>query len=172
MSPKKNIKNIYALSPMQEGMLFHSLMEEQSTAYVEQTNIRCRGDLNVPNFAEAFKCLIQKYDILRTTFAYKKTKRPLQVVMKDRKTTVHFKDISHLSQQEVDEYMETYTREDRTKGFDLTRDILMRLALFKTGKESWYLVWSFHHILMDGWCIGILIREFIGMYMELQAGRP
>ncbi|MCP5052978.1 MAG: non-ribosomal peptide synthetase, partial [bacterium] len=67
--------------------------------------------------------------------------------------------------------IEEFTRDDRERGFDLARDILMRAVLFKTGLNTYSLVWSFHHILMDGWCLGIIYRELVRLYRRLQQGK-
>ncbi|UCH92861.1 MAG: amino acid adenylation domain-containing protein [Candidatus Aminicenantes bacterium] len=172
MSKKSNVENIYALSPMQEGMLFHAVMDEQSTVYVEQTRFTARGTIDPDLFEKTFNHLIKTYDILRTVFAYKKTKRPRQVVFKDGEVDVYFEDISHLKRGEADTYLETFSQEDRERGFDLTKGPLMRVSLFKVSSDTWHLVWSFHHILMDGWCLGILFNDFLNIYRALKKNEP
>lgn len=158
---------------MQHGMLFHAVMDETSPAYVEQTVMVLSGEIDVDAFKQAFQLLTERYEILRTVFVYKTTKQPRQVVLKEQDAESRFTDISRLPAQEVETYLDGFCREDRERGFDLTKGPLMRLALFKESDRRWRLAWSFHHILMDGWCLGILFKCFNRLYNSLiGAGSP
>jgi len=167
-----NVKNIYALSPMQEGMLFHSLMDKQSTAYVEQVVVTLRGSIDPGLFEKTLQQLMQRYDILRTVFVYKTTKQPRQVVLTKQDATVYFESISHFNRERKDTYLETFTRKDREQGFDLTKGPLLRFSLFELEEKLYKLVWSYHHILMDGWCLGILLKDFLQIYQALKTNEP
>jgi amino acid adenylation domain-containing protein/FkbM family methyltransferase len=171
MVKKSDVINIYGLSPMQEGMLFHALLDRQPGAYFEQFSIDLRGRLDPDIFEKTFNRLIERYDILRTVFTYKKTQRPRQVLLKSRPGTVYFEDISLLEEGAAADYLEGFRRRDRQQGFDLTRDLLMRISLFKTAADAYTLVWSFHHIIMDGWCFGILFADFVEIYHALRRGK-
>ncbi|WP_051541299.1 non-ribosomal peptide synthetase [Caldalkalibacillus mannanilyticus] len=166
MFDRKNVENIYNLSPMQEGILFHSIKDQESHVYFQQASVRIDTNLNQEILNRSFQQLIQKYSILRTLFIYQKVERPLQIVLKERKTNIFFEDISHLSAEEQQEYIKSYQENDKKQGFDLTRDLLFRLAVIQKNKDSFLLIWSFHHILMDGWCIGILIDDFFQFYKQ------
>jgi amino acid adenylation domain-containing protein len=172
MSKKTNVKNIYGLSPMQEGMLFHALKEESSPAYVEQLIMTLQGKVNESAFEEALQRLIDRYDILRTVFVYKSSKRPRQVVLKEKKPLLLYKDISHMDEASVTEYMNRFQLDDQKQGFDLTKGPLMRFALIKVADEDFRLFWSYHHILMDGWCLGLLFSDFAAIYRHLITGTP
>ncbi|WP_459501589.1 amino acid adenylation domain-containing protein [Bacillus sp. C1] len=164
MFDRKNVKDMYELSPLQKGMLFHHIKDGSSLAYFEQMTLSIEGSLNLSFLEESVNGLIQKYDILRTNFLYKNTREPMQVVWKEKKTTVHFEDITFLSENQRHTYIEEFKEKDRERGFDLSRDCLIRFSLFKTGPKSFLLVWSHHHILMDGWCFGILFKDLLDMY--------
>ncbi|MGE5342786.1 MAG: amino acid adenylation domain-containing protein [Candidatus Omnitrophota bacterium] len=166
MPEKNNIKNIYSLSPMQEGMLFHAVMGEHPGAYIEQTVITLRGPIDPERFKRAYQFLVDRTDILRTVFVYRTTKRPRQVVLEKQTAEFTFTDQTSSPDPLT---IENFLANDRDKGFDLTKGPLMRLHLVQTGDKSWQLVWSFHHILMDGWCLGILFREFMDIYHAMQA---
>jgi amino acid adenylation domain-containing protein len=172
MSKSNNVQNIYGLSPMQKGMLFHTVLDEQSTAYVEQTVMTLRGMLDPILFETALQELVSRYDILRTVFVYKTTKRPRQVVLNGQKADFYFEDLSHKPEGAGTAYVKDFIRENREKRFDLTRDPLLRVSLFKVAAQTWWLVWTFHHILMDGWCLGILFKDFIHLYYARQSGKP
>ncbi|GIO01172.1 plipastatin synthase subunit C [Brevibacillus halotolerans] len=171
MLSKANIKDIYTLSPLQKGMLFQHVKEE-STAYFEQLHFTIKGQLYVDSFEASFQHLINKYDVLRTVFLYKNMTQPMQMVLKERKTSVHFEDISHLDSKAVSQYVEEFKNQDREKGFELSKDILMRFAILKAGAKSYHLIWSFHHILMDGWCMGIVLQDLFRMYQQHRQKMP
>jgi amino acid adenylation domain-containing protein/thioester reductase-like protein len=172
MEKKAEIEKIYALSPMQEGMLFSALQDQESRAYFEQFSFVIEGKLEIGTFEESLNLLIKRYEILRTVFVYRKLKNPRQVVLKKRSSSIFVRDISHLGPDERKAYLEEFKRKDREDGFDLTKDILMRMAILRTGSDLYRIIWSFHHIIMDGWCFGIVLQELFLIYGSLQAGRP
>ncbi|AIG26780.1 non-ribosomal peptide synthetase [Brevibacillus laterosporus] len=161
------IEKVYPLSPMQEGMLFHSLLGDTQHAYFEQMRLIIQGDLNVSYVEQSLNHLISKYDIFRTLFLYEKLQRPRQVVLKERKTTVAFHNIVNLSCDEQTAHIEALLQADRERGFDLSKDILMRISIILTKEKEYQLVWSHHHILMDGWCFGIVMQDFFRFYKML-----
>ncbi|UCH92481.1 MAG: AMP-binding protein, partial [Candidatus Aminicenantes bacterium] len=166
----KRIQNVYRLSPMQEGMLFHSLLEKESHAYVEQNVFSIKGEIDSTRFEESFNVLIRRYDIFRTVFFYDNLDEPLQIVLKERKYKMPVEDITHLTEDQKHEYLEAFKEKDRDRGFDLSKDLLMRIFLFKTGADSYKLVWTFHHIIMDGWCLGIIFKDWVRVYEGLKRG--
>ena len=164
------ISDVYRLTPMQMGMLFHSLMDKESTAYFEHFLFSLKGEIDCNLLEKSFNALIERYDILRTIFHIEDKDQPLQIVLKQRKSKVYFKNIDHLNQEEQEQYVQDFMAKDKKRGFDLTRDMLMRLSLLKTGEYYYKLVWSFHHILMDGWCLGIIFKELSRVYDSLKKG--
>jgi amino acid adenylation domain-containing protein len=172
MSNLEKIEKIYPLSNMQVGMLFHALLDKQSQAYFEQMSFTLYGDIDVELFGKSFNILIQRYDILRTNFVYENLQRPRQIVFKGKNLKVDFHDLSIWNESEKQTFIEEYKYKDKEKGFDLTKDLLIRLSILQTGAKSYEVIWSFHHILMDGWCIGIIIKEFLQIYQSLRENQP
>ncbi|NEW09286.1 amino acid adenylation domain-containing protein [Paenibacillus sp. SYP-B3998] len=167
-----NIQNIYPLSFMQEGILFQALFDPASSVYVEQTTFSLEGRVNEDAFRRSLQLIVDRYDIFRTIFIYQQVgeqSRPRQVVLKRREADVRFDDMRGLSAGELSDRVEAYRNEDRATGFDLSKDMLLRIAVLRTGEQRYTCVWSHHHILMDGWCIGIVMKEFIETYRLLQA---
>ncbi|MBF0287249.1 MAG: amino acid adenylation domain-containing protein [SAR324 cluster bacterium] len=171
MFDKKNVKNIYALTPMQEGMLFFALYDNTSLAYFEQVFYHISGKLYVEFFEKTWNELIHRHDILRTIFVYKNVPQPLQIVLKQRKISVHFVDLQALSPEEQEAHCRQYKEKDQHTPFDLSKDPLMRFALFQLGETSYNLVWSCHHILLDGWSVSLLYKEFFSIYEALHQGQ-
>jgi amino acid adenylation domain-containing protein len=172
MSVNKRIEKVYPLSPMQSGMFFHSLKNEQSRAYFQQIIFKIRGKIDRDLLQQSFDLVIERYDILRTVFRIDKLEQPMQFVLKQRNFRMEFEDISHMKGNETGIYLEEFAKKDKARGFDLTRDMLMRVFLFKTGPGAYVLVWSFHHILMDGWCLGIIYKDLNYIYQTLKQGKP
>ena len=173
MSTKGNIQDVYPLTPMQEGMLFHALNENTASAYFEQMSYRLKGSLEIEIIKESLNELMKRHDILRTAFVHEREGRPIQVVLKDRPVDFTYEDIRHigtLSQKE--EYVAAFHEKDRQRPFNLTKDVLMRTALIRLDDQLYDFTWSHPHIIMDGWCLGIVISEFMEIYRSLLARRP
>ncbi|KPA18710.1 plipastatin synthase subunit D [Candidatus Magnetomorum sp. HK-1] len=168
MFAKKNIKNIYALTPMQEGMLFQTLYDQESMSYFEQYCFHISDHLDVPVFNETWNELVKRHDILRTIFVHKNVPQPLQIVLKSRKIDFHFEDISTLSEERQEIYYNQYIDKDKQRHFDLSKDVLMRIAVFKLDDTSFNIIWTFHHILLDGWSTGIIYEELNIIYNALK----
>ncbi|QOT01327.1 amino acid adenylation domain-containing protein [Brevibacterium sp. JNUCC-42] len=170
MQKKDKVKDIYSLSPLQKGMLFHSIKDPQSDAYFEQVTLLLEGDVNPTYLAESIQGLVQKYEMFRSVFRYKKVD-PVQVVLSERKIDLHVEDLTQINEEEQHRYIEEYRKKDRERGFDLSRDILLRFTLFQTATNRYELLWSHHHILMDGWCTGIVFQDLFQMYQRRLEGQ-
>ncbi len=169
----ENIKDIYTLSPLQKGMYFHFLYDPTSPAYFEQLGYRFTGDLNVDLMRKSMEELLHRHDILRTVFNHEKVDVPLQIVLKKANLVFHFEDIRTLgSDLEKQQHLDTFREADKKRAFDLTKDVLVRVALFQLGEDVFEFIWSSHHIIIDGWCTEILVGEFLEIYTSLLENRP
>ncbi|MGB8193182.1 MAG: amino acid adenylation domain-containing protein [Chitinophagaceae bacterium] len=165
---KENIQNIYPLSPLQEGFFFHGLNNKASGAYFIQVNYRLHGIMEPAYVQQALNMLAERYEVLRTSFVLQGLKKAYQVVLKERPPGFYFEDISDCADK--DAYLQQARQKDKQRSFDLTHDPLMRVLLFKIAESEYEFIWSHHHIIMDGWCTGIVIREFRQIYESLQKG--
>ncbi|MCP5107614.1 MAG: amino acid adenylation domain-containing protein, partial [bacterium] len=172
MTAKPDIEKIYSLSPMQEGMLYHALLDNQSQAYFEQSVFTINGPMDRGLLEKSFTRLIGRHPVLRTVFVHEKLKKPMQVVLKNVTPEPGFADISHLPAGEKENRLEAFKKEDREKGFDLVKGPPIRMLLIKTGERAYRLLLSFHHIIMDGWCLGIIFKDLIQIYHSLSQGKP
>ena len=173
MKSNSNIQDIYPLTPMQEGMLYHALAHPDSSAYFEQMSYRLSGEPGIEIIKTSLAQLFKRYDILRTAFVHEGMERPMQVVLKERECGFQYLDISHFeSDREKEAYILDFKEKDRARHFHLTKDVLMRVTMIKLGENRYEFTWSNHHILMDGWCIGILIADFFEFYYSCLENRP
>ncbi len=176
MKKKEKIQNIYPLSPMQSSMLFHSMLNPDSAAYFEQSTFKIEGDVNITFLEKSFQSLVDRYDIFRTIFRTEKFKEPIQIVLSERTAPIHYKDVSsHLKDagdEEIKHHIDELKKNDTANRFDLAKDLLLRLSLVKTGEQTYYLIFSFHHIVMDGWCLAIVFKELLQLYRSQKTGAP
>jgi iturin family lipopeptide synthetase B len=166
------IELIYPLSPMQNGMFYHSLRNKESNSYFEQFVFPLHGEIDGILFEDSINTLIERHNVLRTIFAHEGLDEPLQIVLKKRGMRLHYEDISHLNEEGQAEYLEAFRRKDQERKFDLSRDLLLRFALFKTAPGEHRLLFTFHHTIMDGWCLAIILKELKRVYRSLEQGEP
>ncbi|MCY9530150.1 MULTISPECIES: non-ribosomal peptide synthetase [Paenibacillus] len=167
-----DIKDIYELTPMQEGILYHYVLGEDPEAYVEQVSLTIEGELNPALFEESLNLLIERHDALRTLFVYKEADRPLQVVVHKRTTSIEYIDVSDATDNCKAQSVQTYIRSNRKRGFDLEKDVLIRLAIIKLEESKHQLIVSYHHIIMDGWSLSLVGKELFGIYLSLAGCTP
>jgi amino acid adenylation domain-containing protein/non-ribosomal peptide synthase protein (TIGR01720 family) len=169
-----NIEDIYELSPMQQGMLFHTLDAPHSGVYFRQLRWTIKG-LDRLAFRRTWAEIVERHPLLRTAFVWERVGKPLQVVR--RTVALPWEELDWRGVPEVEQKarLETLLREARERGFQLAKAPLMRLTLIRTGDDIDEFVWSHHHLLLDGWTLAILCKEVFIIYEALskvQASRP
>ncbi|MBC9915657.1 non-ribosomal peptide synthetase, partial [Chitinophaga varians] len=167
------VEDLYPLSPMQEGFFFHHLLAPDDESYFEQKLLRITGMVDVDTVKESMNDLLSRYDILRTVYLHEGYTRPLQVVLKERQLEFHYEDVQERcrSGEEADALVRDIAAADRARGFNLGRDVLMRLTVVRSDVDTYWFIWSHPHILMDGWCLGIIISDFRELYAAKYTGR-
>jgi len=165
-----SVEAIYPLSPQQQGMLFESLYRPEAAVHFEQNTCVLQGPLNITAFERAWLALMDRHEALRTCFVWKQQDQPLQVVL--RRVNVPFEayDLRKLSPSDAKKRVSDHLNADRRRGFQLARAPLMRVALFQFEEELQQVVWTVHHILMDGWCLPVLLKEVLTFYDAISRG--
>ncbi|PWV46108.1 non-ribosomal peptide synthase protein (TIGR01720 family)/amino acid adenylation domain-containing protein, partial [Chitinophaga sp. S165] len=161
------IEDVYELTPLQQGMYYHWLSSPSSTAYFEQIIYRIEGELDRASLEYGYKQIVARHAILRTSFTDLYGNVALQIVRKEATPAFTFLDLRTDSNFDL----KAFAAQDRSKGFNLEEGSQMRLAVLQTGEREYTFLWSHHHILMDGWCTGIIIREFYQLYYGHRQGR-
>nr|AYN44243.1 nonribosomal peptide synthetase [Cloning vector H69C977B_s05]AYN44279.1 nonribosomal peptide synthetase [Cloning vector H69C977B_s11]AYN44303.1 nonribosomal peptide synthetase [Cloning vector H69C977B_s15] len=161
MTEAELIEDIYELAPMQHGMLFHSLLEPSAGMYVEQLSCEVRGKLPLERWKAAWQHVLGRHAILRSSFLWEGLEKPVQVVAVEAELPWHIEDLRGASGEEQERRMESFLREDRLRGFDLASPPLLRCALLRLGEERYRFVWTYHHLLLDGWCFSIVLSEVL-----------
>jgi hypothetical protein len=167
---KANIEDIYKLSPTQQGMLFHTLEDAGSQAYFQQITGSIHERLDAPAFRRAWERVMERHPVLRTAFFWKEAQRPLQVVNRQVSLPWEEHDWRELPAAEQEGRWSALLREDRERGFELAQAPLMRLIVVRLTDDLYRLVWSHHHLLLDGWSLPLLLQEVLAFYGALRSG--
>jgi non-ribosomal peptide synthetase component F/acyl carrier protein len=169
---KKNVEDIFALTPMQEGMLFHYLHDPQSRREFEQLYLEISGIPDRERFRQAWNIVIDDNQMLRTQFHWEKLKQPVQVVLKEHPLSFSYYDLSGIAKGNKDIRLQEIILDDRSRMFLLDK-VPFRVAICKMEKDRFGMLISNHHILYDGWSNGIILKEFFDTYEALSIGsRP
>jgi natural product biosynthesis luciferase-like monooxygenase protein/amino acid adenylation domain-containing protein len=164
-------KDAYPLSPMQQGMLFHCLsLPRDSSVDVEQIYCTLHEDLNVVAFQSAWKHAVDRHAILRTSFHWQDAVAPRQQIHERAEFEFSQDDWSLLSKDQRDKQFSERLEAERSRGFDLAAAPLMRLAVFRHDGGEWRFLWTFHHLLLDGRSVVMLLNEVFALYEALSRG--
>ncbi|HBN8101841.1 TPA: non-ribosomal peptide synthase/polyketide synthase [Pseudomonas aeruginosa] len=167
--PLALIEDIYPLSPMQHGMLFHSLYEQASGDYLNQLRVDVHG-LDPARFRAAWQAALDSHDILRAGFLWQgDLEQPLQVIHKHLE--LPFAEHDWRGREALAEALDELAASERRRGFELEHAPLLRLVLVRMDEERYHLVYTHHHILLDGWSSAQLLGEVLARYTGEQAER-
>ncbi|WP_245322600.1 non-ribosomal peptide synthetase, partial [Bradyrhizobium valentinum] len=156
------IEDIYPLSPMQQGMLFHSLRDAGSGVYVNQVSVEIRG-LDAERLGQAWREVSARHQMLRTGFLWRELAgSPLQAVYRD--AVAPFEQEDWRGQAIDDERIAAALAGERAAEFDLSTPPLQRVRLLHLEDGLYRLIWTYHHILMDGWSSARFVGEVLECY--------
>ncbi|HEU5133366.1 MAG TPA: condensation domain-containing protein, partial [Pyrinomonadaceae bacterium] len=133
----KNVEDIYPLSPMQEGILFHTRHDPAFAMYFEIITGTLHGEVDLPAFARAWQAVVDRHAVLRTAFVWEGLDEPVQVVRKRAKLTVTNHDWRHLTSQQQAGALDQMFADERARGFDLSKAPLMRVAVIQLSDDSY-----------------------------------
>ncbi|WP_339494068.1 non-ribosomal peptide synthase/polyketide synthase [Pseudomonas sp. EA_35y_Pfl1_P108] len=150
------IADVYPLSPMQQGMLFHTLYEPEAEAYINQLRLDIEG-LDLLAFGRAWQAALDRHDILRSSFHWLGLDSAHQVIQRQVDVQLHVI-------EDVAADVDALAVAEREKGFALNAAPLFRLMLVRGAGRAWHLIFTSHHILMDGWSNAQLLGEVIAHY--------
>jgi non-ribosomal peptide synthase protein (TIGR01720 family)/FkbM family methyltransferase len=174
------IEDIYPLSPLQAGMLFHTIYAPATGMYVEQVSCTLHGPLDGAAFAQAWQRVLDRYAILRTAFVWENLAAPLQVIHRQVRLPLTEHDWRALTSAAQQERLQAYQQADHRRGFEPGTAPLMRLTLVRLTTDTTRCIWNFHHLLLDGWCVSLLLKEVFAYYeafaqeqeLQLAQSRP
>ncbi|TDX61141.1 amino acid adenylation domain-containing protein [Methylosinus sp. sav-2] len=166
-----DVEDLYPLTPMQEGMLFHALSQTGTGLYHMQERYEIRGPLDIEAFAAAWRRVVDRHASLRTSFEWDLKGRAHQVVHSHATLPVDILDLRHLSNADQSSNIDQLLSSERERGFDLATAPLMRIKIIRVDDDRHICVRSFHHIIMDDWCTSPLLLDVRKHYAAGLAGQ-
>ncbi|MBZ5554814.1 MAG: amino acid adenylation domain-containing protein [Acidobacteriia bacterium] len=165
------IEDSYSLSPMQQAMLFNYLDDRHSGVDIEQIVSTLHERVHPAHFQQAWRRVVERHPILRTTFEWEALADPVQRVHSHAFPPFEEFDWHSLSPAEQEKGLTSYLDSDRHRGFLLNEPPLMRIVLFQMGAEDYRCVWTFHHALLDGRSFPLVLKEVFAFYEAFSQGR-
>ncbi|TLQ42861.1 non-ribosomal peptide synthetase [Streptomyces marianii] len=166
----RDVEDVYPLTPMQSGMLFHTLAEPGSGAYFEQTSFVLDGVREPELLERAWQHVTDHLEILRGAVVWEQVDRPLLVVRTHAEPPVVHLDWRDLTADGQARALERHLAEDRARGIDLSAAPLMRIAIARTSDTSVRVVRTSHHVVLDGWSTFQMLDELTTAYRAVLAG--
>lgn len=156
---------------MQQGILFHTLQASQSGVYVVQHCYTFSKTLNLPAFQQAWKQVIDRHPILRTSFYWKQHKEPFQIVHKSVDLPWQQYDWEELSVTAQQDKLEAFLVADYQQGFNISQAPLMRLTSIQIAADTYHFIWTNHHLILDGWSTALVLQQVFQAYEALCHGQ-
>ena len=168
---RRQIEDIYPVSPLQESFLLHSLSTQGSGAGFEQKSLLINGNVDLNTFSRTWEELVHRHAMLRTAFVMDSLAGPLQIILRQVQMPIEQLDWRAMARATQQLKLEEYLQADRERGFDPVRAPLMRVALIRLSEQTYGLVWSYHHLLLDAWCGSLVLGEVFEIYDAVRNGR-
>ena len=167
LQENESVEDIYPLTPLQQGMLFHSLLDTSTDVYFASFNWLLEGRIDIDKFQEAWNLVINQHSSLRSATHWQGLRTPMQVVQQSVVMPFTFDDWSGIGSAEQDAKLAEWVATDQRTRFDLSTAPLTRISLIKLSDNSYKMIWAFHHMIMDGWSVPLVIREVFTAYESL-----
>ncbi|MBP2319885.1 amino acid adenylation domain-containing protein/non-ribosomal peptide synthase protein (TIGR01720 family) [Kibdelosporangium banguiense] len=167
----QSVTDVYPLTPLQTGMLFHSLVDSDSTAYFDQLQLRLSGVSDPRALGEACQRVVDRTPVLRSSLVWEGLDEVLQVVHRHGHVCTVYHDWRRLSEQDKEAALDRLIAADTAAGMDLTKPSLMRLAIARLSDDEVMLVWTAHHVILDGWSLAQVLAEMCEQYTAIVVGR-
>lgn len=158
------IADIFPLTPAQAGMLVSILREPEPGLYVVQMRFALSGRVDVARLTAAWDALVARHQMLRTAIIWDKSSTPVNVVMTDAAMPVAHVDLKRQQKKAQSAEVSRFLTGDRRRGFDLTQAPLSRITLLDLGDGEQEMVWTHHHLILDGWSAALVIAELWRLY--------
>ncbi|BBP75832.1 non-ribosomal peptide synthetase [Pseudomonas sp. Ost2] len=167
----QDIADIYPLSPMQEGLLLHTLREPGSGIYLMQYCYLIDHAIDRDAFTRAWQTVVERHEVLRTSFCWDVSDAIVQIVHRSATPDIRFMDWQGVDAADYEARLSAELGAELQQGFDLAGEVPFRLRLIQLGPQRYGFVLSNHHILLDAWCRMGIVAEFFELYGALVDGR-
>ena len=162
---------VYPLTPPQQGIFMHWLLARDKTAYVDQYSFTLTGPLSPTAFEQAWEHIATRHPVLRTAFLRSRLSEPAQAVLRRVALDFEFVDHAHLDAAVSGQALHQLMTDAVQQGFAVARPPLSRVTLVRLAADLHRLVWTHHHIVVDGWSMSIVLSEVLQAHAALSANR-
>ncbi|AFZ01575.1 non-ribosomal peptide synthetase [Calothrix sp. PCC 6303] len=160
----------YPLSFTQQGLWFIHQLTPNAPTYNIPIIINLKGNLNLPALQESLNEIIRRHEVLRTSFTVI-NQQPVQVINQPVPLTLNVEKVQTLAQQQPDSLIQHLTSEFAQQPFDLSVSLPLRTKICQINDKNYYLIVTLHHIIADGWSIGVLLKELATLYDAFSSGQ-
>ena len=172
IDPVSAVEDVYELSPMQQGMLYDTVASPASGMYCIVVSYRLTGPLDPNALFDAWRAVVARHPVLRTSFHWHERQEPTQAVHRAVALPVAQQDWRDVSIADQQARLTALLEEEHRRGFDITRPPLIRLTLVRCADQVHELVVAHHHLLLDGSCKPLLFAEVFAIDEALRERRP
>mgnify|MGYP001602628699 CR=1 FL=1 len=169
--PRRGAADNLPLALAQERLWFLHQLEPRSAVYNLCQAVRLRGSLDIPALERGLNEIIRRHETLRTNFIATEGS-PVQRIAASRTLALQLVDLAARPDAVREEELRWRLQEESRRPFDLARDLLLRALLVRIGPEDHALLLTMHHIVSDGWSLGLLLGELAAGYEAFRAGEP
>jgi amino acid adenylation domain-containing protein len=169
--PRRTESGPAPLSFAQQRIWFLDQLEPESPLYNIHMGVELSGPLNVPVLQRSIAEIVRRHEALRTTFAVIDD-RPVQIINQNAIFKLPVHDLQDLNESERRSRVSAWVEEDARRRFDLINGPVLRANLLRLGETEHVLLLTIHHIVSDGWSVGVFVRELATLYEAYTAGRP
>jgi len=171
-----NIEQVERTQPLplsfaQQRLWFLAQLEPDSPFYNIPAAVRLQGQLNVEALEQSFNEIISRHEALRTNFQIR-GEQAVAVTSEEKFLTLSIFDISDLSANQKEVEIKQQTLQEAQTPFDLNSDLLLRVKLLRLDEQEHIILLTMHHIVSDGWSIGVLVEELATLYQAFCHGQP
>ncbi|MEP7253816.1 MAG: amino acid adenylation domain-containing protein, partial [Ginsengibacter sp.] len=151
-------------------MMFHTLYDGKVSAYKEQFECELVG-ADIEIFTKSWEQIVKRHSILRTAFYNDKFNIPVQCVYKEVALPMELLDYSAMPADEMNSALKEYKKTERERALDFKSAPLSRIAMIRLPNDRYKMIWTYHHIISDGWSMAVLMEEFLNTYELLSEGQ-
>ncbi|HHH40712.1 MAG TPA: non-ribosomal peptide synthetase, partial [Chloroflexi bacterium] len=170
--PRRRETDHLPLSFAQQRLWFLDRLQPDSALYNIPGTLRIRGPLDIPALEASLNEIVRRHEVLRTTFPARHDGQPVQIIAPSLHLPLPVVDLSPLPEPEREAEARRLASQEARRPFNLATGPLLRATLLLLDQDDFLVLFTMHHIVSDGWSVGVLIRELAALYHAFSLGRP